>query len=107
MDRPPALMIAIMPHAGEPDGDEDHLDREHGDNGEGTSVAEKRILSHVERLNREGPIHARRLKLYADALIHLVDAYNQRDPHDFDEACDECVDALHELIQSNNKRGSK
>ena len=103
-DRPPALMIAILPHAGEPD--EDHLDREGGDNA-GDSVAHRRIRSHVERLNREGPIHARRLKLYADALNHLVDAYNHGHSHDFDEACDECVDALHELIQSNNKRGSK
>jgi hypothetical protein len=96
-------MIAIgVPHAGEPD--EDHLDREGGANG-GTSVAEKRIRSHVERLNREGPIHARRLKLYADALNHLVDAYNHGHSHDFDEACDECVDALHEIIQA--KRGPK
>ena len=104
MHRAPALMIAIMP-GGEPDGDEDSLNREHGNGGD--SVAHRRIRSHVERLNREGPIHARRLKLYADALNHLVDAYNHGHSHDFDEACDECVDALHELIQSNNKRGSK
>jgi hypothetical protein len=97
-------MIAIMPHA-EPDGDEDHLDREGGANG-GTSVAEKRIRNHVERLNREGPIHARRLKLYADALIHLVDAFNDKDPHAFEEAADECVDCLHDLIQTK-RRGQK
>jgi len=104
MDRPPAIMIAIgVPHAGEPD--EDHLDREGGANG-GTSVAEKRIRNHVERLNREGPIHARRLKLYADALIHLVDAFNDKDPHAFEEAADECVDCLHDLIQTK-RRGQK
>jgi len=101
---PPGIMIAIMPHA-EPDGDEDHLDREGGANG-GTSVAEKRIRNHVERLNREGPIHARRLKLYADALIHLVDAFNDKDPHAFEEAADECVDCLHDLIQTK-RRGQK
>jgi hypothetical protein len=94
-------MIAILPHAGEPDGNED-LDREGGANG-GDSVAHKKVAQHIESLNREGPIAARRIRLYADALIHLVDAH--RDRHGLEEAADECVDALHEIIQA--KRGSK
>jgi hypothetical protein len=80
------------------------LDRERGDDG-GKSVAHKRIAQHIESLNREGPIAARRIWLYADALIHLVDAHTHRDRHGLEEAADECVDCLHELIQA--KRGSK
>jgi hypothetical protein len=96
-------MIAIMPHA-EPDGDEDHLDREGGANG-GDSVAHRRVQGNVDLLRRHGPMGARMLRLYADSLIHLVDAFNARDRHAFEEAADECVDCLHDLIEA--KRGSK
>jgi hypothetical protein len=95
-------MIAILPSAGEPD--EDNLNRE-GDNG-GDSVAEKRIRSHVERLNRESPIHARRLKLLGTAFCNMADAHVHGDRHGFEEACDEALDALHEIIVAN-KRGLK
>jgi hypothetical protein len=98
-------MIAIMPHAGEPDGDEDHLDRE-GNGGE--SVAHTRIRSLVQALNHHGPSAARQIKLYATALIHMADAHTHRDEAAFDEACDEAADALHELrILKGNERGSK
>ena len=106
MDRPPSIMIAIgVPHAGEPD--EDHLDRERGDDGGGTSVAEKRIRRHVESLNREGPVRARRLKLYATALIHMVDAHMHRDPHAFEQAVEEATDCLHELLTHGGNGGPK
>jgi len=76
MDRPPpGIMIAIVPHAhAEPD--EDHLDRE--GNG-GDSEVHRRIQGNVELLRRHGPMGARLLRLYADSLIHLVDAFNVRD----------------------------
>jgi hypothetical protein len=79
------------------------LDREDGNTGE----AHRRIQGHVDLLRRHGPMGARTLRLYADALIHLIDAYNDRDPHDFEEACNECVDTLHELMQAKRslKRG--
>jgi hypothetical protein len=97
-------MIAIMP-GGEPDGDEDSLNREHGNGGD--SVAHRRIRSLVDLLHREGPMGARKIRLYSDALVHLIDAHNHRDPHGFAEAADECVDALHEILQSHDERGSK
>lgn len=101
----PGLMIAIgLPHAGEPDGDEDHLDRERNNGAE--SLAHRRIQNHVDALNRDGPMAARLIKLFATALIHMCDAHMHGDSHDFDNSCDEAEDALHEIIQSRNKRGS-
>jgi len=102
---PPTLMIAIgVPHAGEPDGDEDHLDREHGDDGGrgegfGKSPADVRINNLVRALHNGGPAAARVIKLYATSLIHLVDSFLDRDRHGMQEAAEEATDHLHEIVQ--------
>src|SRR5262249_8124886 len=103
--RRPDLMIMIgVPSHGEPD--EDDLDRDHGDgDGDGgTSIAHRRIGNLVDSLHREGPVAARKIRLYPDALIHLVDSFNDRDPRGMDEATEEAVDTLHELMQSVGKK---
>jgi hypothetical protein len=100
-------MIAIMPHAhGEPD--EDNLDRERGGDGGENSVAHTRIRSLVQALNHNGPMAARLIKLYGTALCNMADAHVHDNERDFDAACDEACDALHEILQGHNKqRGSK
>jgi hypothetical protein len=107
MDKPPpALMIAILPHAhgGEPD--EDNLDRERGGDGGGNSLAHRIIRSLVKSLNHGGPMAARQVKLYGNALCNMADSHVHQDEHGFDEACDEALDALHEIIEGH-KRGPK
>jgi hypothetical protein len=96
-------MIALgVPHAGEPD--EDNLDRERGGD---NSLAHRIIRSLVKSLNHGGPMAARQVKLYGTALCNMADSHVHQDEHGFDEACDEALDALHEIIEGHNKRGPK
>lgn len=106
----PGLMIAIMPHAGEPD--EDHLERESGERGGeegfGRTSAHDRIANLVAALTREGPSAARKIKLYSTSLMNLVDAFLDRDRHGLEQAAEEAVDHLHELIvMTRNDKGGQ
>ena len=126
----PGLTIAIIPHAGgEPD--EDSLDREQSDfaddphhsarghrdvpphlipggpSGFGNTSADKRIDNLISALERQGPAAARKIKLYSDALAHLVAAYNHRDAEAFHEAREAAIDGLHELIELTRGGNSK
>jgi|SRR5215472_3565219 len=106
--KPPTLMIAIgVPHS-EPDGDEDHLDREGHGGGHGAfgyTPADVRIRNLVDALHREGPAAARKIKLYSTALADLVHAFVHNDPHALREAVESATDSLHELIEMT--RGSR
>jgi len=101
MQHRPGLMIAIMPHGGD-DRDEDDLDREGRDDGgdeRGNSVAHKIIRSLVATLNHDGPAGARLIKLLGTAYCNMADSHVHGDTHGFDEACDEALNHLHEIVQ--------
>jgi hypothetical protein len=103
-------MIAIMPHADGGESDEDNLDREQRGEAGGNSRAHTLIRNLVAALNQNGPAAARLIKLYATSLIHMSDAHVHQDEPDFDQACDEAVDHLHDLfglLSGGNKRGSR
>ena len=123
MNRPPTIAIMVgLPHA-EPD--EDSLDREQSDfaddphqsargrrgevptnsggptfrSGFGTTPADVRIDHLISALKHQGPAAARKIKLYSDALAHLVAAFNHRDAEAFHSAREDAIDGLSDLME--------
>jgi len=97
--RRPTLMIAVGMPGPHGDGDEDQLDRERDDGGDDDDIATEAICSIVRDLHQRGPDAVRRLRLFADALAELCDAFMKRDRKRFEEAAADACDALHEIIQ--------
>jgi len=98
MARPTTLMIAVG--LGRPHGDaqdEDGLDRKR-DNGGGDDVATEAIASIVDRLKHSKASAVRDIRLFADALAELCDAFMARDYHRVGDAASEARDRLHDLI---------
>src|SRR5262245_7126281 len=98
MPKPTSIMIAVgMPgHHGEQD--EDSLNRERDDGDGNDDIATEAIVSIIHRLHDGKASAVRDVRLFADALAELCDAFMKHDRQRFEEAAHEAHDALSELI---------
>lgn len=95
MPKPISLMIAVgMPHGDSQD--EDSLQREQ--DGDGDDIATEVIVKVIHRLHNGKASAVRDVRLFADCLAELADAFMKHDRPRFEEAASEAHDALHELI---------
>jgi hypothetical protein len=99
MRRGPTIALMIgMPHGEEEPGqDEDTLNREQGDDGDG-DIAEQAIMGIVECLHQRGPGAVARIRQYAQALEGMCDAYMERDHAGLEDAAADAHQALSKLI---------
>src|SRR5262249_33266553 len=98
MRRPgPSIMIAFgMPHGGQ---DEDALDREGNDDGNGDSdIAMEAVCSIVHSLHQEGPSAVRDIRQFISSLEGLCQSFMDRDPPGIEDASHDVYTALRSLI---------
>jgi hypothetical protein len=93
-------MIAVGLPGPHGEADEDSLQREHDDDGDGDDLATLAIGSILDDLKTRKASAVRDLRLYIDALEELCQAFMDRDYHRVGEAASEARDALHEIINS-------
>src|SRR5262245_29368819 len=101
MPKPVRLMIAIgLPtaHGEEEPRDEDSLDREQDNDGDG-DIVEQGIMGILQCLHERGPGAVRQVKLYAKALEAMADAHMSRDDQALEEAASDAYRALHKLVR--------
>jgi hypothetical protein len=79
-----------------PGQDENHLDREQGNDGD---IAEEGILGIAECLLREGPPAVRLVRLLARGLEDMAQAVMAKDHHALEEAAGDACDAMRNLIK--------
>jgi len=95
--RKPTLMIAVRVPGPHGDGDEDGLDRERDDDGNG-DVASEAIISIVNQLKDSKASAVRDIRAFTAALEDLCQAFMDKDYHAVGDAADAARDALHNLI---------
>ena len=96
--RKPTLMIAVGMPGPHGDDDEDGLDRERNDGDDDSDVATEAIVSIVNHLKDSKASAVRDVRLFADALAELCDAFMSKDYHRVGDAASEARDRLHDLI---------
>jgi hypothetical protein len=97
--RRPGATIAVM--FGMPSTAMSELDSSDGDKQpehEDGDIATEAIVSIIHHLHKAGPSAVRDLRAFTSALEAMCEAHMSKDPHGFEDAAGDAVNALHDLI---------